>query len=306
MAVASESAESSGVGSNGVKPGSAVRARRDRAEVSDPARLQRALGVARISFKRRAAASVLDELYQQGCLKLRLPRAAGADPEAVLINTSGGLTDGDRLSVQAAFGEGTRAVVTTQACERIYRARRDCARIDTRIEAGDGARAFWLPQETILFNGGRLERTMHVELRGSAELVACEAVIFGRTAMGEEVREGRLRDAWRVERDGKLLFADHLGLDGDMAAALDRAAVGGGGRAVASIIVAGGDVRRRRDALRHAVDGTGGDVMFGCSDLGEIVLARLVAPSGERLRAALLAALRALRGSSELPRVWSC
>ena len=266
--------------------------------------LQRAQGAARISFKRTDGRSRIDDLYQQGCLKLRLPRNGAKDPEAVMINTAGGLTDGDRLAINASWQDGTSAVVTTQACERIYKSRESAARIETRLTVGENAAAYWLPQETILFDGGRLERQAQVSLSGSARLIACEAVIFGRPAMGETVRKGLLRDSWRIERDGKLIFLDRLGFEGDIAAQLDRQAVGGGARALASVLVCVPDTNDLCDAIRPLLDRPG--ITGGCSDLGRgVVLTRLLAPSGQKLRGALIPLLERLRGG-ELPRVWTC
>ncbi|MEM6810232.1 MAG: urease accessory protein UreD, partial [Pseudomonadota bacterium] len=53
--------------------------------------LQRARGRARVGFKRRGDQTVLADLHQSGCAKLRLPRRSKDAPgEAVIINTSGG------------------------------------------------------------------------------------------------------------------------------------------------------------------------------------------------------------------------
>lgn len=274
------------------------------AEPRELCSLQRAEGKARLSFKHADGRSRIDELYQQGCLKLRLPRNGAADPEAVMINSAGGLTDGDQLTIEARWKAGSSAVLTTQACERIYKSRAEVARIETRLTVEADASAFWLPQETILFDGGRLERQAQVTLKGDARLVACEAVIFGRPAMGETVRSGLLRDAWRIERDDKLLFLDRLGFEGDIAARLDRRAVGDGARALASVIVCAPDSNGLCDALRALLDQPG--VTGGCGDLGSgVVLTRLLAPSGHRLRSALIPLLQRLRGG-ELPRVWTC
>lgn len=274
------------------------------AEPRELCSLQRAEGKARLSFKHADGRSRIDELYQQGCLKLRLPRNGAAGPEAVMINTAGGLTDGDQLTIEARWKAGSSAVLTTQACERIYKSRAEVARIETRLTVEADASAFWLPQETILFDGGRLERQAQVTLKGDARLVACEAVIFGRPAMGETVRSGLLRDAWRIERDDKPLFLDRLGFEGDIAAQLDRRAVGDGARALASVIVCAPDTNGLCDALRPLLDQPG--VTGGCGDLGSgVVLTRLLAPSGHRLRSALIPLLQRLRGD-ELPRVWTC
>lgn len=267
------------------------------------AKLQRAQGAVRLSFKRSDDRTRIDDLFQQGCLKARLPRIAAKDPEAVLINTAGGLTDRDHLATEATWQAGTSAVVTTQACERIYKSRAEPARIETRLSIGANASAYWLPQETILFDRGQLERRTEVSLTASSRLVACETIIFGRPAMGETVRSGLLQDSWRIERDGKLVFADHLGFSGDPVAQLDRASIGAGARAIASVIVCTPDSNGLCDVIRPLLDRSG--IIAGCSDLGGIVLARLLAPSGYKLRATLIPLLERLRGG-DLPRVWTC
>ena len=62
-----------------------------------PTRLQRARGRAEVAVSWRRGRVRLDRLFQQGCAKALLPRTHGPVPEAVLINTSGGVTGGDRL-----------------------------------------------------------------------------------------------------------------------------------------------------------------------------------------------------------------
>jgi len=267
-----------------------------------PVVLQRAFGAARVSFKQAGGSSRLDDLYQQGCLKVRLPHAADDKTEAILINTAGGLTDGDCLSAQVTWQAGTSAVLTTQAAERIYRSRYAPARIDARLVVEDGAQALWLPQETILFDGARLDRRNHVSLSGSAGLVACEAVILGRAAMGETVHSGDLRDSWTIEHEARRIFIDRLRLKGDLSAQLARQARGGGARAFATIIVAGPEAREHRDALRPLLADL--PITAACSDLGGVMVARLLAASGHELRSGLSAALDLICGG-RLPRVWT-
>ena len=93
-----------------------------------------------------------------------------------------------------------------------------------RLDARRRRRPAWLPQPTILFDGARLDRRTEVDLAGDARFLAVETLIFGRAAMGEDVHRGLCRDAWRVRRDGALVFADSLRLDGAIAATLDRPA----------------------------------------------------------------------------------
>ena len=61
----------------------------------------RARGALRISSKTYGSASVIGDLYQQGCFKALFPRAAAGGLTGVFLNTSGGMTGGDELSIRA-------------------------------------------------------------------------------------------------------------------------------------------------------------------------------------------------------------
>jgi urease accessory protein len=263
-----------------------------------PTTLQRARGAGRIAVDAEAGATRLARLYQDGCAKIRLPRDHGAcGLEAVLINTAGGLTDGDRLAWTAEPGPGARLTLTTQACEKVYRARAGRAETAITLTLGEGARLDWLPQETILFDGGALARRLEADLAADARLLAVEAVVLGRTAMAETVRHGLLADRWRIRREGRLVFADDLRLEGEVAELTAGACVLGGARAFASLLLLADDAERALPAVRAALGPRGGASAFD----GKL-FARVVASDGFALRQALLPALEALRGP--LPRVW--
>jgi urease accessory protein len=242
----------------------------------------------------------LSRLYQEGCGKIRLPRDARAEGlEAVLINSSGGLTGGDRMAWEAEAGAGARLTLTTQACERVYRARDGVAEQTVSLAIGADARLDWLPQETILFDGGALSRRLEADLAEGARLLAVEAVILGRTAMDETVRVGALHDRWRIRRQGRLLFADDLRLEGAIAELAAQAPVLAGARAFASLLLVDDEAAARLGAVRAALGDHGGASAFD----GKL-FARVVAEDGFALRQALLPALEILRDGAHLPRVW--
>src|SRR5690606_31556292 len=122
--------------------------------------LQRARGAARVIAAARAGTTVIQSLYQDGCAKVRLPHTHSAALQAVLMNTAGGLTGGDHLQWLATALPGASLVLTTPACERVYRSLGGDARVETRLLAHKGAHIDWLPQETILFEGSRLDRQL--------------------------------------------------------------------------------------------------------------------------------------------------
>ena len=269
--------------------------------------LQRARGRARLGLRCDARGSTsLAGLFQEGCLKVRLPRPQREGHlDAVLINTSGGLTGGDELSVEIALGQDARATVTTPGCERIYRSIGGEARIRHALQVGDGARLDWIPQETILFDRSRLQRRIEIELAGRAEITVAEAYLFGRTAMGEVVDGGFLSDFWTVRREGRLLFADALRMAQPLVQARSGPATLHGCTAMACVVHVGRDLEAKRDALRAAWD-EGHASTAGATVIGDVLVARIVAPDNRKLRSALVAALACVREGRPLPRNWLC
>ena len=266
---------------------------------SAPPAMQRARGEGRITVHAAGGGTRLARLYQDGCGKIRLPRDADAQAlEAVLINTSGGLTGGDRIAWRAEAGAGAALTLTTQACERVYRSSGGVADVRVELAAEAGAALHWLPQETILFNGGALVRSLDVDLAQDARLLAVEAVLLGRQAMGECVRRGTLRDRWRIRRRGRLIFADDLRLCGAVHDIAERGPVLAGAVAFASLLYVGADAEAAMPTVRAALGPSGGASAFE----GKL-FARVTADSGLQLRRALIPALEALNGGP-LPRLW--
>jgi urease accessory protein len=251
--------------------------------------------VAAASGTRRA------RLHEAGSLRLRFPNSEpGGALEAVMVNTAGGMAGGDRFDIDINVGAGAKLTATTAAAEKIYRSLGPATEIDAKLKVGAGGALAWLPQETILFDRARLRRTIELDLAGDASLMLAEAVVFGRSAMGETVTSGEFFDRWRVRVGGTLVFAETLRLGGAIAERLARRASANGGVAVASVLKFSGD-----DAGIAAVRGIGQDFRgeVGVSAWNGLALARLVAPDGASLRGDLFAVVTALGGTT-LPRLW--
>lgn len=240
------------------------------------------------------------EVGEEGSLRVRFPNRIAAECEAVIVNTAGGVAGGDRFSLDVDVGAGAELVVTGAAAEKVYRAIDADADMQVKLAVAAGGALRWLPQETILFDRARLTRSIDVDLAEGASLLLAEAVVFGRSAMGERVEQGRLIDRWRVRRGGQLVFAETLRLDGAIADTLAAPAVTKGGAAIATVLLApGGEeaVAKVRALGEHFT----GEV--GISSWNGIALARLCAKDGAALRRDLVAVLAVLTGKA-LPRLW--
>ena len=256
-------------------------------------RLQRTQGAAYLSF----GISGVQRWREDGAAKVRLPRRPRDAPaEAIPINTAGGLTGGDSLDWRFDVA-ATSLVATTQAAEKIYRSLGDDAEIHSRLTGSSGAQLYWLPQEAILFDGARLRRSLDVDLTGGATLLALEATVFGRRAMGESIHDLAFHDRWRVRRDGKLDFADDVRFDGPLPRTV--ATLGEAG-AIATMLLVADDAETHLERLRE-IFGADGAVSAWDGKL----LARLRAADGFTLRLVLVPALKCLMPDGALPAIWS-
>ncbi|PSL21189.1 urease accessory protein UreD [Shimia abyssi] len=260
----------------------------------------RAIGTALVRTKQRATETVLDDFRLSGSCRVLFPRRQDKTLEAVLLNTSGGVTSGDRFDITAIASRGTSLTLTTQAAERAYKSvDGQPGRLNNTLTIQDGAQLDWLPQETIFFDGSSLARNLSIDIAASSRFLMVEPIVFGRTAMGETVRSATLTDRVDLRRDGRLIFADRISLTGDVQSHLDRPAIAGGARAMASILLAAPDAERHLEPLRDLLPPTCGVSLIRDG----LLFARLLASDGHDLRAILNPVLRTLRGT-DLPRTW--
>ena len=238
-------------------------------------------------------------VHEAGSLRLRFPNSDDAMLEAIILNTAGGMTGGDRFDVDIDVGEGAKLLVGTTSAEKIYRSLQGDVTVDVKLKVENGAHLAWLPQETILFDRARYSRRIDVDLAPDASLVLAEAVVFGRTAMGETVAQGCLIDRWRIRRDGKLLFAENVRLDGDIHRKLAAIAVAAGRMAVATILIVPG-TERQVEAVRAAAELFLGEAAI--SSWNGVAVTRFCANDSAALRHDMCAVLAAL--DLALPRLW--
>jgi urease accessory protein len=260
----------------------------------------RAVGRIALTVVGHADASRRGRVYEAGMLRVRFPNSVNRDTlDAVIINSAGGMTGGDRSSIDLNVEAGARLTITTAAAEKIYRSLGPDTEINVKLAVDAGGALAWLPQETILFDQARLRRAIDVDIAAGASLLLGEAIVFGRAAMDESVVSGYLFDRWRVRVDGALVFAETVRLDGRIAERLAVPAIGGGCVAIATLIsIPGNDqtvaaVRALRESFIGEVD---------ASAWNGFAVVRLIAADGAALRHDLIGVLRAL--GAPLSRLW--
>ncbi len=251
--------------------------------------MQRAKGSARLSFE----GGRLRDLAQAGSAKVMIPRSHDPVPEAVFLNTAGGLTGGDHFQFDASVDAGA-LMLTTQTAERAYASTGAEARVDVRLRVGAGAALFWLPQETILFDTSRLRRRTVIEAASDARVLALETIVLGRAAMGERLGRFSLHDRREITRGERLDWLDPLVLDETL---IGQAAGLGDARAFATLVLSAPDAEDIAASLmlpkRLALSAWEGKLVV-----------RAAYPDLWPLKQDLAPVLRRLAGG-QLPRVWN-
>jgi urease accessory protein len=260
----------------------------------------RAVGKIVLTVRKSAGITQRSLTREEGSLRVRFPGARAMELEAVIVNTAGGMAGGDRFDLDMTVEPGARLLVSTAAAEKVYRTIEPATVVDVKLAVGAGGRLAWLPQETILFDRSRLWRSIEIDLAEDAQLLLAEAIVFGRTGMGESVHDSSVHDRWRLRRDGRLIHAEAMRLDGAVSARLREPVVAKGGVAVATVLIVPGD-----EATVASVRALGkkfrGEV--GVSAWNGLAVVRFCAADGAALRRDLTAVLSVLR-DGRLPHCW--
>jgi urease accessory protein len=249
---------------------------------------------------------------------LTLQRPFYPDPDGTchvyLLHPPGGIAGGDTLELTASLSPRTRALLTTPAATKLYRADSASSRVQQTLSVADGAFLRWLPQETIAFSGADARLETRILLQGpTSRAIAWEVLCLGRPACDERFSRGSLRTSFHVERDEQPLFIERARYEGD-GAMLEAACALNGQPVVGTLIYApaiGEDVSSVVDAVRAALEHEL-PALAPCvavSQLHAVIVCRYLGARTEDAQNALRCALavitqHALGAPREMPRIW--
>ncbi len=262
--------------------------------------MQRVRGRATVRLDAHNGRMRLRDLHQSGSAKVFLPQIHAPTPEVVFLNTSGGVTGGDKLTYELAVGDNARATGTSQTAERAYEASAGTGEINVNLSVGAGGALDWLPQETILFEKSAMSRRTNVELAADARFTMIETVVLGRKAMGETLTDIEFRDWREVRRAGTPVMIEPVYMNAEVLARGDHGALINGARAMATIALFDQGAEDAVEAVRAQLDET---VVAAVSGWDGKCVVRLMAGDAWPLRQAAKKILKTVRGV-DLPRVW--
>jgi urease accessory protein len=276
----------------------------DADSVSDD-QLQRSHGAARLAFANRNNRNSIVERYASAPVRILTPSIQGGIPEAVLANTSGGIAGGDTSHVDILVAQNAQALVTGQAAEKIYRSIDMPASIRTVIKIEDGSTLEYLPQESILFDGAKLNRAVNISLGARSCLLLSEMFVLGRWAMNEDFIRGIFLDRWSIDVAGQPIWREGLRVEGGLSS-LSSSLGFANARALATIFYAGANAAEVLGLARDVIGPMGGATIVR----GMLVVRMLGNEAGmlKQQLGEIISIIRAaaLGRPAEVPRVWRC
>ena len=180
-----------------------------------PARVGRD-GTLSLRLERRGAATVL-----AGCrftLPLQVLTPLALDGTALVVsmlNPTGGVLGGDRLTIDVHAAAGTHGLLTTPSATKVYRSAGPVAVQDVHLVVAPGAIVEWVPDHVIPFAGAAYRQRLHARVGRGGILVVVDAFATGRVARGERWRFGLLESALSITDDDGWLLYDRFVLTGD-------------------------------------------------------------------------------------------
>lgn len=164
-------------------------------------------GMTRIARRRHRGPLVVQRAF--------FPEGPGV-AHVYLLHPPGGMVAGDSLAVDVTVDAGAHALVTTPAAGKAYRSdgKQRTARLTQRLQVGAGATLEWFPQETIVFDGARVDLGTQVELAADARFAGWEIICLGRTAGGERLTHGLCQQRLELRREGRPLVIDRTRFQG--------------------------------------------------------------------------------------------
>ncbi len=175
-------------------------------------------GALRLQFERRGAATVVAGCRSTPPLQVLAPLALD-DPAAIvsILNPTGGLVGGDRLSIDVSLAAGTHAVLTTPSATRVYRTDAEEVTQSVKLAVGPRAVVEWVPDHTIPFAGSAFRQAIDVDMDATAGLILVDAFSAGRIARGEAWRFAALESAVSIRDQYGWLLHDRFVLRGPVA-----------------------------------------------------------------------------------------
>ncbi|WP_148059443.1 urease accessory protein UreD [Sinobacterium caligoides] len=170
-----------------------------------------------LHFEHTADKTILRRNHHAGPLRVQRPfYPEGGRAHVYILHPPGGMVSGDDLQVDVTAATSAQVLLTTPAAGKVYRARQNNQRQSQRvhIEQAESSSLEWLPQETIIFSGAKVDLSTSIELAMGADVLGWDIVCLARPSCNESFEAGEIVLDLRIARCGRPLLIEKTRLTG--------------------------------------------------------------------------------------------
>jgi urease accessory protein len=170
-----------------------------------------------LRYDRQDHTTILSDSRSNSPWHLFPPMHLGDAAYTLLVNPSGGLVGGDRLTLQAHLGCRTHVLISTPSANRVYRSLGSVAAQEIDVFLGAHSILEWVPEVTIPFAGSRYSQRIAAVLETGAVLLLWDGLAAGRIARGERWAFASFQNEIRIKTSsgGLLMERYHLQAERD-------------------------------------------------------------------------------------------
>ncbi len=173
-----------------------------------------------LRFAKQHGKTVLTHRQHHGPLLIQRPfYPEGEVCHVYVLHPPGGVVAGDCLNLSIHAEADSAVLITTPAANKFYRSDGLLAQQHINLNIAAGASLEWLPQETLFYEGARVNTTFHLELAADARFLGWEIGVLGRPAAHEGFAVGDICMNWHIFRANDILYRERLHLDAQAFAA---------------------------------------------------------------------------------------
>jgi urease accessory protein len=121
----------------------------------------------------------------------------------MMLNISGGMVGGDRLSTTIELGANAHAVLTTASAAKAYRTEEAVALQHTKITMGAHATLEYLPDHLIPHAGAAVDQVLRIDMTKGSRAIVYDAMAAGRVGRGERWQFRELTSEVALTHDGR-------------------------------------------------------------------------------------------------------
>ena len=156
-----------------------------------------------LRFRYDGVRTVIDRRKHFGPLRIQKPfYPEDGACHTYILHPPGGIAGGDELNIRAEVKNKGAALLTTPASAKIYRSARSLSKVSNTLSLGDDSSLEWLPQDTVLFGGSRLEQATRINATSQSRFLVWEISSLGREASGDRYEDGELEQFLQINIDG--------------------------------------------------------------------------------------------------------